>query len=108
MPSLAIPRVRYWLVGLVAILALTLTLSVAPPASAQRSSVITREDCERGRIVRRGVRLSRAECLRLVGQRVRFAQSGFETWLVVGGGLLLLTGAAVFYRRRRVLVARVQ
>jgi LPXTG-motif cell wall-anchored protein len=108
MRSVALPRARVTALVVGALLALTAVLAVAPPAPAQSTSVVTRQDCERGRIVRNGVRLSRQECLRLVGQRVRFASSGFETWIVIAAGAALLAGAAVFYRRRRTLVARLQ
>ena len=105
-------RGRIAVLAISALVIVTAMFAVAPPAPAQTSgaqgSIITRSDCEAGRITRRGVRLSRQECLRLVGQRVRLANSGFDAWIVVAGGVMLLGGAAVLYRRRRTLGMRLQ
>jgi hypothetical protein len=91
-----------------AAVAVTITaLSVAPPAMAQRST-ITQADCDAGRIVRRGVRLSRAECQRLIGQRVPFARSGMDAWIFLVLGAAALGGAFVLVRRRQILKVRLQ
>lgn len=92
-------------VTLVAVLVLGLT--VAAPAFGQQSrggtSVVTQADCDAGRITnRQGRTLRGEECRRLVGKRVRLAQTGFEAWILGLAGLGLAGGAvALRFRRRR-------
>jgi hypothetical protein len=109
MRMLSVPRTRRMLLALAAVAVTITALSVAPPAMAQRStSTITQADCDAGRIVRRGVRLSRAECQRLIGQRVPFARSGMDAWIFVVLGAAALGGAFVLVRRRQILKVRLQ
>jgi hypothetical protein len=69
-------------------------------AQTGNTSLITQADCNAGRITRHGRTLSRAECQRLIGQRVNLAGTGFEAWIFgVAGGACLLAAAAL--RRRR-------
>lgn len=64
------------------------------------TSVITQADCDAGRIRRGGRTLTRAECQRLIGQRVNLANTGFEAWMFAGAGSLCLL-LAVGLRRTR-------
>jgi hypothetical protein len=105
----SVPRTRRVLLALAAVAATIAALSVAPPAMAQSStSTVTQADCNAGRIVRNGVRLSQAECNRLVGQRVPFARSGMDAWIFVVLGAAFLGGAVVLVRQRRIVKVRLQ
>jgi hypothetical protein len=64
------------------------------------TSVISQADCDARRITRRGRRLSREECERLIGQRVSLADTGFEAWMVGAAGLVCLLGAVALRRGR--------
>ena len=108
MRRMSATRTRKLLVLLAAVATMIASMSVAPPAMAQSTSEITQADCAAGRIVRRGVRLSRAECQRLVGQRVPFARSGMDAWIFVVLGVAFLGGAVVLVRRRLALMVRLQ
>jgi hypothetical protein len=101
-------RTRKLVLLLAAVATTIAAMSMAPPAMAQSTSQITQADCNAGRIVRRGVRLSRAECQRLVGQRVPFARSGMDAWIFVVLGAAFLGGAVVLVRRRQALKVRLQ
>ena len=84
-----------------ALMVVSVALLVAAPAAFAQTSEVTREDCERGNITRNGRTLSREECERLIGQRVRTASTGFEVWAVGLVGVMCLGGAVVLIRRRR-------
>jgi hypothetical protein len=65
-------------------------------AGSAGSSVITQADCNAGRIRRGGRTLSRAQCQRLIGQRVNLAGTGFEAWILfVAGGACMLEAVAL-------------
>jgi LPXTG-motif cell wall-anchored protein len=86
------------LVALVTAVALIVT---AAPAMAQTSTV-TQADCDAGRIKnKQGETLRGAACERLIGQRVRLAQTGFEAWWLLLGGVACIGGAAALRVRRR-------
>lgn len=87
------------LVALVCMVALVVT---AAPAMGQSSSTVTQADCNAGRIKdKQGNTLSGERCERLIGQRVRLAQTGFEAWYLLVGGLVCIGGAAALRVRRR-------
>ena len=87
------------LVALVAVVALVVT---AAPAMAQSTSTVTQADCDAGRIKdKQGNTLSGERCERLIGQRVRLAQTGFEAWWLLLGGVACIGGAVALRVRRR-------
>jgi LPXTG-motif cell wall-anchored protein len=87
------------LVALVTAVALVVT---AAPAMAQGSSTVTQADCDAGRIKdKQGNTLSGERCERLIGRRVRLAQTGFEAWYLLLGGVACIGGAAALRVRRR-------
>jgi LPXTG-motif cell wall-anchored protein len=87
------------LVALVTAVALVVT---AAPVMAQGSSTVTQADCDAGRIKdKQGNTLSGERCERLIGQRVRLAQTGFEAWWLLIGGVVCIGGAAALRVRRR-------
>ena len=87
------------LAALVTAVALVVT---AAPAMAQKTSTVTQADCDAGRIKdKRGNTLRGERCERLIGQRVRLAQTGFEAWWLLVGGIACIGGAAALRVRRR-------
>jgi hypothetical protein len=80
--------------------------STGSGSSSQRTSVITQADCDARRIRRQGRTLTRAECERLIGQRVSLANTGFEVWILAAGGGVCILGA-VGLRRWRPRTSRV-
>ena len=88
-------------VALVAMAALLGTLALAATAGAQERRELTRSDCERGGITLNGKLLSRSECLKRVGQRGTFADTGFAAWAIGAAGVFCLGGAMVLTVRRR-------
>jgi LPXTG-motif cell wall-anchored protein len=108
MHGLSAIRTRKLLLLLAAVATVIASMSVAPPAMAQGTSEITAADCAAGRIVRRGVRLSRAECQRLIGQRVPFARSGADAWIYLVVGAAFLGGAFLLVRRREAVKVRLR
>jgi hypothetical protein len=85
-----------------AVLVVGLALWAAIAASAvAATSTITRADCLSGRISRHGQPISKAECLRHVGQGVNLAHTGFDVWIVVVAGSACLAGAAALRLRPR-------
>ena len=87
------------LLALVTVVALVVT---AAPAMAQGSSTVTQADCDAGRIKdKQGNTLRGERCERLIGQRVRLAQTGFEAWWLLLGGVACIGGAAALRVRRR-------
>ena len=85
------------LAAVVTAIALVVT---AAPAMAQTSTV-TQADCDAGRIKnKQGETLRGAECEKLIGQRVRLAQTGFEAWWLLVGGVALMGGAVALRVRR--------
>ena len=89
---------------LIAAACCALALLALPAASSAQTgsgtSTVTQADCDAGRIQRHGRTLTRAECQKLIGQRVNLAQTGFEAWMfAAAGGLCLLAGFGL--RRRR-------
>ena len=91
--------------GMVALLALVTAVALlvtAAPVMAQGSSTVTQADCNAGRIKdKQGNTLSGERCERLIGQRVRLAQTGFEAWWLLLGGVACIGGAAALRVRRR-------
>jgi hypothetical protein len=103
MSALVRGRATRGLAALLALAMLALPLAAAGTAFAQSSSdKITRRDCEQGSIRdKSGKPISKKRCLRLVGKRVKVAQTGlartgFDVWPFVVGGALCLAGAAWF------------
>jgi LPXTG-motif cell wall-anchored protein len=87
------------LAALVTAVALVVT---AAPAMAQGTSTVTQADCDAGRIKdKQGNTLSGERCERLIGQRVRLAQTGFEAWWLLLGGVACIGGAVALRVRRR-------
>lgn len=87
------------LLALVTAVALVVT---AAPAMAQNTSTVTQADCDAGRIKdKQGNTLRGERCERLIGQRVRLAQTGFEAWWLLVGGVVCIGGAAALRVRRR-------
>ncbi|HEX8053933.1 MAG TPA: LPXTG cell wall anchor domain-containing protein [Thermoleophilaceae bacterium] len=87
------------LVALVTAVALVVT---AAPVMAQSTSAVTQADCDAGRIKdKQGNTLKGERCERLIGQRVRLAQTGFEAWYLLLGGVACIGGAAALRMRRR-------
>jgi LPXTG-motif cell wall-anchored protein len=85
------------LVALVTAIALVATAS---PAMAQTSTV-TQADCDAGRIKnKQGETLRGEACERLIGQKVRLAQTGFEAWWLLVGGVALMGGGVALRMRR--------
>ena len=85
------------LVALVTCVALVVT---AAPAMAQTSTV-TQADCDAGRIKNKEGTVLRGEaCEKLIGQRVRLAQTGFEAWWLLVGGVALMGGAVALRVRK--------
>lgn len=91
--------------GMVALLALVTAVALvvtAAPAMAQGTSAVTQADCDAGRIKdKQGNTLRGERCERLIGQRVRLAQTGFEAWWLLIGGVVCIGGAAALRVRRR-------
>jgi LPXTG-motif cell wall-anchored protein len=91
--------------GMVALLALVTAVALvvtAAPAMGQGSSTVTQADCDAGRIKdKQGNTLSGERCERLIGQRVRLAQTGFEAWWLLLGGVACIGGAVALRVRRR-------
>ena len=87
------------LVALVTAVALVVT---AAPAMAQSTSTVTQADCDAGRIKdKQGNTLSGERCERLIGKRVRLAQTGFEAWWLLLGGVACIGGSVALRVRRR-------
>lgn len=97
--------VRRRLRGMIALVALVTAVALvvtAAPAMAQGSSTVTQADCDAGRIKdKQGNTLSGERCERLIGRRVRLAQTGFEAWYLLLGGVACIGGAAALRVRRR-------
>ena len=91
--------------GIVALAALVTAVALvvtAAPAMAQGTSTVTQADCDAGRIKdRQGNTLRGERCERLIGRRVRLAQTGFEAWWLLVGGVACIGGAAALRVRRR-------
>jgi LPXTG-motif cell wall-anchored protein len=86
--------------ALVAVIAVMGSLVLASVAMATTSAV-TQEDCNSGNITRNGQALSKAECEKLIGQRVNLASTGFPAWALMLGGVALVGVAGVLVIRRR-------
>jgi LPXTG-motif cell wall-anchored protein len=91
--------------GMVALVALVTAVALvvtAAPVMAQGTSAVTQADCDAGRIKdKQGNTLRGERCERLIGQRVRLAQTGFEAWYLLLGGVACIGGAAALRMRRR-------
>ena len=91
--------------GMVALCALVTAVALvvtAAPVMAQSTSTVTQADCDAGRIKdKQGNTLKGERCERLIGQRVRLAQTGFEAWYLLLGGVACIGGAAALRMRRR-------
>ena len=87
--------------ALVALVTAVALIATAAPAMAQTSTV-TQADCDAGRIKnKQGETISGAACEKLIGQRVRLAQTGFEAWWLLVGGVACIGGAVALRVRRR-------
>jgi LPXTG-motif cell wall-anchored protein len=86
--------------ALMAVVVVVASLAFAAAAMAQ-SSVVTQADCDRGNITRNGRTLTKAECEKLIGQRVNLASTGFPAWALLVGGLGLVGAAGFLVIRRR-------
>ena len=85
---------------LVALITAIALIATASPAMAQTSTV-TQADCDAGRIKNKQGTVLRGEaCERLIGQRVRLAQTGFEAWMLLLGGVVLMGGGVALRMRR--------
>lgn len=91
--------------GMAALLALVTAVALvvtAAPAVAQETSTVTQADCDAGRVKdRQGNTLRGERCERLVGRRVRLAETGFEAWWLLLGGVACIGGAVALRVRRR-------
>lgn len=87
--------------ALVAIVTAIALVATASPAMAQGTSTVTQADCDAGRIKnKQGETLRGQACERLIGQRVRLAQTGFEAWMLLLGGVALMGGGVALRMRR--------
>ena len=91
--------------ALVAVVAILAVLATAVPAFGATSTV-TQQDCNAGRITRNGQVLSRAQCEKLIGQRVNLATTGFDAWILIVGGVACLGVAFALRTRRHRLTAQ--
>lgn len=90
------------IVALAAVVTAVALVVTAAPAMAQGTSTVTQADCDAGRIKdRQGNTLRGERCERLIGRRVRLAQTGFEAWWLLVGGVACIGGAAALRVRRR-------
>ena len=90
------------MVALVALVTAVAMLTTAVPAMGQGTSTVTQADCDAGRIKdKQGNTLRGERCERLIGKRVRLAQTGFEAWWLLVGGVVCIGGAAALRVRRR-------
>jgi LPXTG-motif cell wall-anchored protein len=90
------------MVALVALVTAIALVATASPAMAQSgTSTVTQADCDAGRIKnKQGETLRGEACERLIGQRVRLAQTGFEAWWLLIGGVALMGGGVALRMRR--------
>ena len=90
------------IVALAAVVTAVALVVTAAPAMAQGTSTVTQADCDAGRIKdRQGNTLRGERCERLIGRRVRLAQTGFEAWWLLVGGVVCIGGAMALRVSRR-------
>ena len=88
--------------GLIAVITAFAVLMSVAPAFGQGTSTVTQADCDAGRIKnKQGETLRGEACEKLIGKRVRLAQTGFEAWWLVVGGIVCIGGAAALRMRTR-------